>query len=149
MIASYNNLVKVTDCEFIGNKAIGYPLIDQINRSILDPDEFIAEINSKFNVKNFNVSIRDALSSVSTDTISQTGGFGGAMIVNIFNDCENNKVFIKKCTFEKNLAIGSAAIGIYIRDALSSVSNGVNSNRAWITRYMLKANCIVIIIFIM
>jgi len=149
MIASYNNLVKVTDCDFIGNKAIGHPLVDQINKSILDHDKFITEINSKFNIKNFNASIRDALSNISSETILETGGFGGAIVVNIFRDCENNKVLIKKSNFEKNSAIAAAAIGFFIRDGLSSVSNGVNSNRAWISRYAYRYNCIVVTVAIL
>ena len=129
--ASYDNVVEVVDCEFIGNKAIGYPLFNQSGIPISDIDNFISKINSKFNVRRFNVSIRDALSGIPSETVQQTGGFGGAIIVNFFSECERNKILVNGSIFKENLAIGSAGIGIFIWEVLS----GVNSNRAWITGY--------------
>lgn len=136
VVASRGNIVEIIDCDFIDNKAIGHPLINQIKRPIVDYDNFIAEINSNFTVENFNVSIEDALSHVSSETIFERGGFGGALMVNIFRDCEYNQIFIKRSTFKRNLAIGFAAVGIAMRGTLSSLSNGVNSNRAWINGYV-------------
>ena len=139
--ASSNNLVEIVDCEFIGNKAIGYPLFDQIcKRNISNIDNFIEKINAKFNVQNFNVSIRDALSNISSETVQQTGGFGGAIIVNFFRECENNRILVNRSIFMENLAIGSAGIGIFMWEGLSRISSGVNSNRAWISRYVYVAN---------
>ena len=136
MTASRGNRVEVLDCDFIGNKAIGYPLFTHLGRSISDYDNFIAEINSNFSKENFNVSIRDALIHVPSLRIQETGGFGGAIVVNFFSDCEYNKIFIKRSTFEKNLAIGSAGVGIFMWEALSNIASGVNSNRARISRYV-------------
>ena len=135
MTASYGNVVEVVDSDFIGNKAIGYPLFNYTKRPILDYDKFIEEINTNFSIHNFNDSI---LFQVSFDTVLETGGFGAALTVNILRDCEYNKVFIKNSTFKKNLAIGAAGIGIFIRESLSSTRNGVNTNRAWISGYVYR-----------
>ena len=131
LISSHGNVMEVVYCDFIGNKAIGYPLIDYSKRPISDYDKLIEEINT-----NFSTSLRDALLQVTLDTVFETGGFGAALSVNILKDCEYNQIFIKKSTFKKNLAIGAAGIGIFIRDSLSSISNGVNTNRAWISGYV-------------
>ena len=134
MTASSNNLVEVVDCEFIGNKAIGYPVFDQIcKQNISNIDNFIEKTNVRFNVQNFGVSIRDALSNISSETVQQAGGFGGAMTVNFFRECENNRILVNRSIFKENLAIASAGIGIFMREGLSSISSGVNSNRAWIS----------------
>ena len=136
--ASYDNVVEVVDCKFIENKAIGFPLFNQIGRPIPDIDNFVTEINNKFNVESFNVSITDALSDVPSETVQQRGGFGGAIIVNFFRECERNKILVNRSVFKENLAVGSAGIGIFIWESLSDVSNanGINSNRAWIIGYV-------------
>ena len=133
MTASYGNIVEIVDCKFIGNKAIGYPLFNQIKRPISDYDKFIEEINSNFSIQNF---LRDALLQVSLDIVLETGGFGAALTVNFLRDCEYNKILIKGSTFKKNLAIGAAGIGIFMRASLSNSSNGVNTNRVWISGYV-------------
>ena len=140
MTASYGNTVEVVDSDFIGNKAIGYPLFDRIKKPISNYDEFIEEINSNFSTQNFDVSIRDALLHVTSETIIVTGGFGGALTVNFLRDCEFNNVLVKGSTFSKNLAIGAAGVGVFTRDAQSSSSNGVNSNRALISGYVNSQN---------
>ena len=133
MISSYNSTVEVVDCDFVGNKAIGYPLFKRLNNFNSNFDKLIAEINSNFSTENFNIYIRDALMGVSFETVFSAGGFGGALAVNIFRSCEYNQIFIRRCKFSKNVALGAAGIGIFMRDSLSSSSNGINSNRAWIT----------------
>ena len=133
--ASSDNVVEIVHSKFIGNKAIGHPLFDQIGKPIPHNDSFIAKINKNFNVRTFNVSIRDALSNVSSETVQQRGGFGGAIILNFFRECERNKIFVNRSTFKENLAIGSAGIGIFMWEGLSLVSSGINSNRAWISWY--------------
>ena len=135
LTASSDNVVEIIDSKFIGNKAIGYPLFNQTRRSIPDIDNFVAEINNKFNVKTFNVSITNALSDVPSETIQQRGGFGGAIIVNFFSKCERNTILVNNSIFKENLAIGSAGIGIFVWEALSFISSGINSNRAWISWY--------------
>ena len=136
MIASHGNRVEVTDCDFIENKAIGYPLLNQIDGPISKfDDKFIAEINRNFSIENFNESIRDVLLHIPSQKIQGAGGFGGAIIVNFFRKCEHNQIFIKRSTFKKNVAIGAAAIGIFMWESLSSITSGINSNRAWFSRY--------------
>ena len=135
MTSSSGNIMEVVDCDFIGSKAIGYPLFNQIKRPISDYDKFIEEINTNFSVQNFDVSLRDALLHVPLDTVFMTGGFGAALNVNFLRDCENNRLLIKKCTFKKNVAIGAAGIAIFMRATFSSTRNGVNTNRAWISGY--------------
>ena len=139
--ASSDNVVEIVNSTFIGNKAIGYPLSNQTGRPIPDIDSidsidsFVAKINNKFNARTFNVSIRDALSGVPSETLQQKGGFGGAIAVNFFRESERNKIFVNGSTFKENLALGSAGIGIRMWVGLSRVSSGVNSNRAWISWY--------------
>ena len=137
MTASYGNTLEVVDSDFIGNKAIGYPLFNRIKKSIPNYDEFIEEINHNFSTQNFNVFNRDALLHISSETILVTGGFGGALTVNFLRDCEFNNILIKRSTFSKNLAVGAAGVGVFTRDAQSSSSTGVNSNRAWISGYVI------------
>ena len=136
LTSSRGNVVEVIDCDFIGNKAIGYPLLNYTKTPISDYDKFIEEINTNFSIPNFNTSLRDALLQVTSYTVLETGGFGAALTVNILRDCEYNQIFIKRSTFKKNLAIGAAGIGIFMRASLSSTSNGVNTNRVWISGYV-------------
>ena len=136
MTASYGNVLKVIDCEFTENKAIGYPLFNKIKRPISDYDKFIEEINSNFSIQNFSASLRDALFQVSLDTVLETGGFGAALTVNFLRDSEHNKILIKSSTFKENLAIGAAGIGIFMQESFSSATKGVNTNRVWISGYV-------------
>ena len=136
VIASRDNKVEVVDCHFIGSKAVGYPLFIQLGRSISDYSKFIAEINSNFSVQNFNTSIRDALLDVPSLRIQETGGFGGAIIINFFRDCEHNKLIIRGSIFKESIAVGSAGVGVFMWNELSSIPNGINTNRAWISRYV-------------
>ena len=62
-----------------------------------------------------------------------TGGFGGALTVNFLRDCEFNNVIVKGSTFSKNIAVGAAGVGVFTREAQSSSSNGVNTNRGLIS----------------
>ena len=133
IIASLDNKVEVVDCDFIGSKAIGYPLFNQLGRTIADYSTFIAEINSNFSVRNFNTSIRDALLHVPSLRIQETGGFGGAIITNFFRGCEHNKLIIRRSTFKESIAVGSAGVGVFMWNELSGIRNGVNTNRAWIS----------------
>ena len=139
MIASRDNRVEIIDCHFIGNKAIGYPLYSKIDNNRTDYDNFTAEIKKNFIPKNFTVSIKEALSYISNERIQETGGYGGAVIINILRECEYNRIIINS-NFEKNLAIGAAAIGIFMCEALpntgTNTDNGINSNRVRILGYV-------------
>ena len=139
MIASRNNRVEIIDCHFIGNKAIGYPLYSKIDNKITDYDNFTAEIKKTFTKNNFIQSIKEALSYISNERIQETGGYGGAVIINILRECEYNRILINS-TFKKNLAIGAAAIGIFMWEALPNTGpntdNGINSNRVRILGYV-------------
>ena len=95
MTASYGNTVEVVDSDFIGNKAIGYPLFDRIKKPILNYDEFIEEINSNFSTQNFDVSIRDPLLHVTSKTITVTGGFGGALTVNFLGTVNSTMYLLR------------------------------------------------------
>ena len=128
--------MEVVDCHFIENKAIGYPLHNLVNKNnFSNYSKLIKEINSNCSIQTFNVSMREATLNVSSRPWETAGGVGGAVIVNFFRDCEYNKIVIKNSTFQKNLALAIAGVGIYMHDAMSDLHSGVNSNRAWIYKY--------------
>ena len=138
MIASRDNRVEIIQCHFIGNKAIGYPLYEQINSNITDYDTFTDDIKKNFTKKNFIASIQEALSRISTEEIQETGGYGGAVIINILRECEYNRILIDSI-FEQNLAMGAAGVGIFMWEALPNTGlntdNSINSNIVWIRGY--------------
>ena len=139
VIASRYNRVEIVHCHFIENKAIGYPLYKQIDNGITDCDNFTNEIKNNFTKKNFIISIKEALSRISTERIQETGGFGGALIINIFRECEYNRILINS-TFERNLAMGSAGVGIFMWEALPNTGlntgSSINSNIVHIRGYV-------------
>ena len=152
MTASRDTRMEVVGCHFIENKAIGYPLFKLVTENNLSNySELIKEINSNYSIQAFNVSIRKALLNVSSQKKLETaGGIGGALIVNFFRDCEHNKIVIKNSTFQKNLALAIAGVGIFMRDAMFGLQSGINSNRAWIYKYAIHqvTACISVILLL-
>jgi len=127
---SSNNMVEVSNCIFSDNKAIGYFLV---NQEYDDVDILIAEINVNFSVNNFDNFVKNAR-NVSSKKISQTGGVAGSLLMAFYGSSGFNKLCIKDSSFKRNLAIGGAGFGFFIRGSLFNVKNGLNSNQIWVNR---------------
>ena len=139
MINSRNILVEVTDCHFTENKVIRHTNFSNCSEEIM--------INNNFSMQT-NDFIHEALLNISSQRKKETGGVGGAIIVNFFgyrdSKSEHNKIIIKNSTFKNNSALSAAGVGIFMWDALYVLQSGVNSNRVRIYKYVaivISSNC--------
>ena len=135
MIDSVNSRVNVSGSRFIGNKALGY-LLKNYNRTVdldnindFDIDDFIHSINSKLNIDEL---LRDINAPNAFATLQDSGGFGGAIAMTIYENAAYNELFVTDSYFSKNLAIFAGTIGFAVRD------EGAVLNRAVITKYACK-----------
>ena len=130
-VNSINNTLDIFDSQFVGNKALGYLLRsrnDTVNRS--NVNNFVDKINHEFSVMFDSQSINN----LNSNEITLTGGSGGAIAVSLFGRVEHNTLRIRKSNFSNNIAFTVGGVGFNVRDILSSVENGVNSNHAFIEK---------------
>ena len=134
-IDSANNTLNIFGCTFIGNKVLGFVLrnfsvtINNSNASTID--SFIDEVNQFFSVAKLNP---DFLRNIGFDKLVMrpTGGSGGAIAVSLYGSVEYNTLRVSTSHFMENGAILAGAIDFVVRDLLSQVENGIDSNQAFI-----------------
>ena len=135
LVNSTGNTLHILECEFINNKALGGLLRDRnevINGS--DVDDFVNTINNEFANMDF---IIQSLRNVSLSELSLSGGVGGAVVMSVYGASESNVLIVKDSCFKNNTAVfASGAIALVIRESLSDVLNGINSNHAIINKYV-------------
>ena len=132
-VDSSNNTLDVSTCEFVGNKALGYLL-----RSY---DGIIDKSNIKDSVKDIltkfsNISlITETILTAPLNAIPLSGGLGGGIAMSLYGQAVRNKLIVKDTTFLDNLGIITGAVGFVVRDALSKIEDGVDTNGAILTKY--------------
>ena len=130
-VNSNNTTLDVSQCRFIENRALGFSLSSQNDTvDILNVENFVNKINTEFS---FNLDTQ-SLRNLTFGRLRSTGGFGGAISVNLFGTVEFNKLCIKDSYFSRNTAYAAGAIGLVVRDSLSKVKNGVDSNEVFIEK---------------
>ena len=133
-VDSINNTLDVSACEFIGNKALGYLLRSYdgiVNKSNIK--ESVRHILTKFSSIDH---ITETLLNADLDDIPLSGGLGGGIAVSLYGQAVRNKLIVSNTAFLDNLGIITGAIGFVVRDALSKVEGGVDTNGAVLTKYV-------------
>lgn len=138
---SADNVLNISDCKFVGNKVLGF-LLSSFNVTVSDTiklsqhaiDDFINLINEIFSVTNLNL---ENLQKLNFSTLISTGGSGGAISVNLFSSVEHNVLHVSNSQFIGNAAFAAGAIDFIVRDLLSEVENGVDSNQAFVDKYVI------------
>ena len=134
---STGNVLNITECTFIGNKVLGYflrSLPDAVNKSADSIDKFIRKINRMFSLEDINLS---SLKNVTFNQLSSSGGTGGAISVSLFGSVERNVLFVSDSLFKENVAFSAGAVGFVVRDLLASIESGIDSNQAFIHKYVI------------
>ena len=119
-VNSNNNTLDVYGSIFIGNKALGYQLRfyqDSVNGS--NVDDFVKKINQVFSVMS---------DSPSNRRLNVVGSSGGAIAISLYGRVEHNTLRVRNSKFSDNIAFVGGGITFIIRDSLSNIENGVNSN---------------------
>ena len=134
-VNSTNNTLDISGCEFIGNKALGGPLRSR-NETVngTDVDDFVNDINTNFSMTDF---ITKSLNGTTITDLPLSGGFGGAIAMGVYGTSMRNKLLVKDSHFSSNIAVfACGAVGLIVRDSLSDVQDGVDSNQATIDKYV-------------
>ena len=119
-VNSINNTLDVYGSIFLGNKALGYQLRfyqDSVNGS--NVDDFVKKINQVFSVTS---------DSPSNRSVNVVGSSGGAIAISLYGRVEHNILRVRNSKFSDNIAFVGGGITFIIRDSLSNIENGVNSN---------------------
>ena len=135
-IDSINNTLNIFGCTFAGNKVLGFVLrnynvtVNKTDASTID--SFIDKVNN-FSITKLNP---DFLRNLRFNTLVMrpTGGSGGAIAVSLYGSVEYNTLRVSTSCFMENAAILAGAIDFVVRDLLSQVENGIDSNRAFINK---------------
>jgi len=80
--------------------------------------------------------ITETLLNADLDDIPLSGGLGGGIAVSLYGQAVRNKLIVSNTAFLDNLGIITGAIGFVVRDALSKVEGGVDTNGAVLTKYV-------------
>ena len=128
-IDSNNNTLNISDCQFIGNGALGN-LLRSLDDSVDDIDTFINETKMHF------TSLIDVVRNLSARYFAAAGGVGGAISVSLYGRAEFNKLYVRNSCFLHNSAVIAGTISFAVRDSFSSVENGIDSNRAFMYKYV-------------
>ncbi|XP_065897681.1 uncharacterized protein [Dysidea avara] len=138
-VNSTNNTLDISGCEFIGNKALGGPLRSR-NETVngTDVDDFVNDINTNFSMTDF---ITKSLNGTTITDLPLSGGFGGAIAMGVYGTSMRNKLLVKDSHFSSNIAVfACGAVGLIVRDSLSDVQDGVDSNQATIDNCTFVGN---------
>ena len=125
---SVNCLVDISECEFIGNRALGNFLRSRSDTVIdFDTDSFINKVDQVFST------ITDGLTTLPLSA----GGIGSGISVSLYGSSEFNELRVKNSKFTNNWAVISGAVALLVRSSLTVVEDGVNTNNAVITKYVM------------
>ena len=135
---SVHCLVDISECEFIGNRALGNFLRSR-NDTVtdFDTDSFIDKTDQVFS------NITDGLTRLPLSA----GGIGSGISVSLYGSSEFNKLRVRNSKFTNNWAVISGAIALLVRGSLTHVENGVNTNNAVIKKYV-TTSCVRLIVFV-
>ena len=139
-INSTNNTLNISRCNFVGNKVLGF-LLRSLNVTVTAStiDSFIDLVSHNFSISRLN---RDNLRNLNFDELRPPGGSGGAIAVSLFGSVEHNVLRVSDSHFIENGAFVAGAIDYIVRDLLSELEDGVDSNQAFISKYvMMYCSC--------
>ena len=145
-VNSTNNTLDISRCEFVGNKALG-GLLRSHNEAIngTDVDWFVDLVNTKLSMIDYIINFNDDISFLS---FLLTGGFGGAIAVGLHGTVERNTLRVKDSLFSNNSAVFSGGgIGFLVRDLLSNVEDGVDSNQPIIEKYGICSTSVLFFLY--
>ena len=136
---SVNCLVDISECEFIGNRALGNFLRSRNDTVIdFDTDSFINKVDQVFST------ITDGLTTLPLSA----GGIGSGISVSLYGSSEFNELRVKNSKFTNNWAVISGAVALLVRSSLTLIEDGVNTNNAVITKYvMYQLDCTLHLLF--
>ena len=133
-----NNTLNIFGCKFVGNKVLGFLLkfFNVIVNGTEVPiiDDFINQVNEKFSIANLN---KNNLKNLTFDSLRPSGGSGGAIAVSLFGSVDHNVLRVSDSHFIENEALVAGAIDFIVRDLLSEVEDGVDSNQAIINKCII------------
>ena len=136
---STDNVLNISGCTFTENKVLGYFLRTHnyiIKKSIDSLKNFTSRINAIFATQeNLNL---DILKKITYSKLSSSGGSGGAIAVSLFGYVERNILLVSNSHFKDNIAFSAGAISFVVGDVLANVENGVDSNQAFIHKYVCR-----------
>ena len=144
-VNSANNTMNIFGCTFVGNKVLGFLLrnfnVTVNETSVSTIESFINEVNNNFSITRLSP---DFLRSLSLDRLIMrpTGGSGGAIAVSLYGSVEYNVLRVSTSRFIENGAILAGAIDFIVRGLLSQVKDGIDSNQAFINKYVHYHFCI-------
>ena len=143
-VNSANNTLKIFGCNFVENKVLGF-LLRNFNITVNDTnvstiDSFINAVNNNFSIEKLSPGF---LRTLSFDRLIMrpTGGSGGAIAVGLYGSAEHNVLHVSTSRFIENGAILAGAIDFVVRDLLSQVEDGIDSNQAFINKYVCNCVC--------
>jgi len=127
--SSNNVILNISACEFVGNKALGY-LLNTYNETVNDTIS-IQKIIEKFSNITF---ITESIRNVPFSDLGLSGGLGGAIGVGLYGQARFNKLIVQDTKFLDNFGIITGGVGFVVRDVLSEVKEGVDTNIAIFTK---------------
>ena len=130
-INSKNIALNISNCQFRENKALGN-LLKSVDDTVEDIDNFINETKCKFS------SLTTFARHLPVYYFAAAGGVGGAISVSLYGNSEFNRLYVKNSQFTHNSASTTGTISFTVRDSFSGLKNGVDSNRAFIYKYVTK-----------
>ena len=105
-------------------------LLRSLDDTVDDIDVFIGKIKMKFSP------LINVARNLSIGRFATAGGVGSAISVSLYRRAESNKLYVDNTHFAHNCATIAGTISFSVRDSFSSVENGVDSNRAFIYKYV-------------
>ena len=130
-INSKNIALNISNCQFRENKALGN-LLRSVDDTVEDIDNFINETKYKFS------SLTTFARHLPIYYFAAAGGVGGAISVSLYGNAEFNRLYVKNSQFANNSASTAGTVSFTVRDSFSGLENGVDSNRAFIYKYVTK-----------
>ena len=135
-VNSVNNTLNIFRCNFVGNKVLGF-LLGSLNVTVTasNIDIFTDLVNHDFSITKLT---KDNLKNLNFDKLRPLGGSGGAIAVTLFGSAKHNILRISNSCFIENGALIAGAIDFIVRDLRSELEDGVDSNQAFISKYVFN-----------
>ena len=133
-VNSVSNTINIFGCNFVGNKVLGFVLRSlnvTVTASMLD--NFIDLVNHDFSITKLN---KDNLKNLNFNNFRPSGGSGGAIAVTLFGSVRHNILRVSDSCFIENGALVVGTIDFIVRDLLSELEDGMDSNQAYISKYV-------------
>lgn len=128
-IDSNNIVLNISDCQFRENKALGN-LLRSADDTVEDIDSFINATKRNFS------SLITFTRNLPIYYFAAAGGVGGAISVSLYGNAEFNGLYVRNLQFAHNDASVAGTISFTVWDSFSGLDSGIDSNRAFIYKYV-------------